>query len=85
MISNVASTLDSDVIIRASQFSDVMSNIAAIATTALTVSDISDIASAVKVKLSSDLSDILSGVTEASDGQLPIYDAEGNITGYREG
>ena len=24
-------------------------------------------------------------VTEASGGQLPIYDAEGNITGYREG
>lgn len=27
----------------------------------------------------------VSGVTEASGGQLPIYDAEGNITGYREG
>ena len=26
----------------------------------------------------------ISGVTEASDGQLPIYDEEGNITGYRE-
>lgn len=71
MVSDVESALDSDIIVRASQFSDIQSNIDAVTAT-VSSSDISDIASAVKVILASDMSDILSAAQQTNSRALVV-------------
>lgn len=71
VISDIQSALDSDIIVRASQFSDIQSNIDAVTAT-VSASDISDIASAVVVAQGSRMSDILSAAVQTNSRALVI-------------
>ena len=72
VISDIQSALDSDIVVRLSQFSDVISAIAAGPAATVTASDISDIASAVVVAQASRLSDILSAAVQGNSRALVI-------------